>query len=165
MAVLLVLAGCASTPPAPVEDRSTGGRRHAQDSTRLSEVRLPSGSYRVQRGDTLYSIAFRNGLDYRELAQTNRIGPPYTIDRIGDFSGGQFVDQAVDRGTAIRLFMREETGARVARKIAVEVRSCGIRQLSPRDQKREGFPAGDGVVAIKQLGIEQIQCDGRVDDS
>lgn len=79
MAVLLVLAGCASTPPAPVEDRSTGGRRHAQDSTRLSEVRLPSGSYRVQRGDTLYSIAFRNGLDYRELAQTNRIGPPYTI--------------------------------------------------------------------------------------
>jgi lipoprotein NlpD len=33
----------------------------------------------VQRGDTLYSIAFRNGLDYRELAGWNGIGPPYTI--------------------------------------------------------------------------------------
>ncbi len=35
--------------------------------------------YRVRRGDTLYSIAFRNGLDYRELARENRIDAPYTI--------------------------------------------------------------------------------------
>ena len=33
----------------------------------------------MRRGDTLYSIAFRNGLDYRELASANGIGPPYTI--------------------------------------------------------------------------------------
>jgi lipoprotein NlpD len=30
----------------------------------------------VQTGDTLYSIAFRAGLDYRELAQLNNISPP-----------------------------------------------------------------------------------------
>jgi lipoprotein NlpD len=35
--------------------------------------------HRVQRGDTLYSIAFRNGLDYRELARINGIGSAYTI--------------------------------------------------------------------------------------
>ncbi|HEV7491525.1 MAG TPA: peptidoglycan DD-metalloendopeptidase family protein [Rhodanobacteraceae bacterium] len=38
-----------------------------------------SGIYRVQRGDTLYSIAFRHGIDYRELAEWNSIEPPYTI--------------------------------------------------------------------------------------
>jgi lipoprotein NlpD len=38
-----------------------------------------SGTYRVQRGDTLYSIAFRNGVDFRDLAAWNDIPPPYTI--------------------------------------------------------------------------------------
>lgn len=33
----------------------------------------------VQRGDTLYGIAFRNGIDFRDLAAWNRIGSPYTI--------------------------------------------------------------------------------------
>ncbi len=33
----------------------------------------------VQRGDTLYSIAFRNNLDYRQLAAWNGIGDNYTI--------------------------------------------------------------------------------------
>ena len=36
-------------------------------------------SYRVLSGDTLYSIAFRHGLDYRSLAHINGIAPPYTI--------------------------------------------------------------------------------------
>ena len=35
--------------------------------------------YVVKRGDTLYAIAWQQGLDYRELAAWNRIGPPYTI--------------------------------------------------------------------------------------
>lgn len=33
----------------------------------------------VQRGDTLYGIAFRSGLDYRDVALWNGIRPPYTI--------------------------------------------------------------------------------------
>jgi lipoprotein NlpD len=33
----------------------------------------------VRKGDTLYGIAFRNGLDVRDVAAWNRIGPPYTI--------------------------------------------------------------------------------------
>src|SRR5690606_13514369 len=42
---------------------------------------LPSDKkvHRVRRGDTLYSIAFRNDLDYRELARSNRIDAPFTI--------------------------------------------------------------------------------------
>jgi lipoprotein NlpD len=33
----------------------------------------------VRRGDTLYAIAFRNGLDYRDLARWNSIGDPFVI--------------------------------------------------------------------------------------
>ncbi|TJY60911.1 LysM peptidoglycan-binding domain-containing protein [Sinimarinibacterium sp. CAU 1509] len=40
---------------------------------------LTAGQYRVVRGDTMYSIAFRNGLDYRELARWNGIGSDYLI--------------------------------------------------------------------------------------
>ena len=37
------------------------------------------GSYKVRSGDTLYSIAFRHGLDYRSLARINGISAPYII--------------------------------------------------------------------------------------
>ena len=36
-------------------------------------------TYVVQKGDTLYSIAFRYGMDYKSLAKINGIKPPYTI--------------------------------------------------------------------------------------
>jgi lipoprotein NlpD len=60
------LLACGGNPPAPVEDRN---------------ARSSSGSqtYTVQRGDTLYSIAFRYGLDFRKVAAANRIPAPYTI--------------------------------------------------------------------------------------
>lgn len=39
----------------------------------------PAGFYRVQPGDTVYSIAFRHNLDWRELARWNGIGESYLI--------------------------------------------------------------------------------------
>lgn len=72
----LVVCACASTPPAPVDDLSAGSRSR---NSATSGRDVPAGSYQVRRGDTLYSIAFRNGLDYRDVARANDIGPPYTI--------------------------------------------------------------------------------------
>ncbi|MEM8662184.1 MAG: LysM peptidoglycan-binding domain-containing protein, partial [Pseudomonadota bacterium] len=60
----VLLAACGSHAPAPVEDR-----------LRDSGVKV----YQVQRGDTLYSIAFRYGLDYRQVAEVNSIADPYLI--------------------------------------------------------------------------------------
>lgn len=66
LSVCLVLQGCAGSAPAPIEDRATSPS--------------PTGrSYRVQPGDTLYSIAWRYGLDYPRLAAANDIPPPFTI--------------------------------------------------------------------------------------
>ena len=73
-ACVVAAAGCA-TDPAPVEDRSLGGD--------LTPVRMPpkpsENVYRVLRGDTLYAIAFKRGLDYRDVAAWNGIAPPYRI--------------------------------------------------------------------------------------
>lgn len=53
------------------------------------------GQHVVRPGETLYSIAWRYGRDYRELGDANGIGPPWTIragqvlrlDKRGDPSG------------------------------------------------------------------------------
>src|SRR5882757_7512467 len=75
------LSGCASTGQAPVEDRSLPSASPPRPAASAPAKTLTpaSGTYRVQRGDTLYSIAFRHGLDYRELAEWNSIEAPYTI--------------------------------------------------------------------------------------
>ena len=80
VAATLLVAGCASETPAPVVDRSA---TYVQPDTQLSTSRTPaesaSGTYQVVRGDTLYAIAFKHGLDYREVAAWNNIAPPYRI--------------------------------------------------------------------------------------
>ncbi|HEX6612244.1 MAG TPA: peptidoglycan DD-metalloendopeptidase family protein [Rhodanobacteraceae bacterium] len=82
MIVLAValLGGCA-TSPAPVVDRSMGGQspRHSQPGGDHVNGRMTSDGYVVARGDTLYSIAFTHGMDYRALAARNHIPPPYVI--------------------------------------------------------------------------------------
>jgi lipoprotein NlpD len=69
-AILLLLAllpGCAARQPAPVSDQSQP-QRHPQSEQR-----------EVLAGDTLYSIAWESGRDFRELAEWNGIASPYTI--------------------------------------------------------------------------------------
>ena len=61
---LAALVACAAPTRAPIEDR-------------VAQAARPD--YRVKRGDTLYSIAFSYGLDYRKVAAANDITVPYTI--------------------------------------------------------------------------------------
>ncbi len=39
----------------------------------------PANVYTIREGESLYAIAWRYGLDYKEVASWNDIGPPYTI--------------------------------------------------------------------------------------
>lgn len=73
LGALLALAGCTtSTGPAPVSDR--GSVRTAVARPAAPQI-VPStnGLHTVQRGETLYAIAFANGLDHRELAIWNQL--------------------------------------------------------------------------------------------
>lgn len=69
-AIVLLIAGlsaCAANPnSAPIVDRYNPSEQRPD-------------YYVVSRGDTLFSIAFRYGLDVEGLAAANSIRPPYTI--------------------------------------------------------------------------------------
>lgn len=69
VAVFALLAtGCASTNSGESE------------SLEPNETPVAQGEYRVQRGDTLRSIAARNGTEWNTLARLNNLQPPYTIN-------------------------------------------------------------------------------------
>lgn len=55
------------------------GREFISVERKFSTEQSVTGFHRVERGETLYSIAWRYGLDYRELASANSIYSPYTI--------------------------------------------------------------------------------------
>ncbi|TDR39434.1 murein DD-endopeptidase MepM/ murein hydrolase activator NlpD [Tahibacter aquaticus] len=76
----LLLSACATTPPAPVEDIALDERQPPRE-TAPRAVRQGSqvATHKVVAGDTLYSIAFKNGLDFREIARFNHIEAPYRI--------------------------------------------------------------------------------------
>ena len=81
-AMLLGLAACSSTGMAPVDERSPSHRAARAEGARPVTPQIaPStnGLHTVARGDTLYAIAFANGLDYREIAIWNQLESP---DRI-----------------------------------------------------------------------------------
>ncbi len=58
-----LLGACGSHYAAPIADRS---KSH-------------SGYHRVSAGETVYSIAWRYGLDYRDVARWNRVSKSYSI--------------------------------------------------------------------------------------
>ena len=58
--LVFLITGCAGLPP-------------------IYTVAGGTGTYVVRKGDSLYSIAFRYGLDYKSLARINGVRPPYTI--------------------------------------------------------------------------------------
>lgn len=103
----LVLSVVACAPlddrPAPIDDRSVGRVGTSTESPRSS---VPE--YAVRRGDTLYAIAFRNGVDYRDLARWNAIVDPFVIQpgqrlRLGP-------PDAQDARPAASVAMATETG-------------------------------------------------------
>lgn len=72
---MLLLCGCAGkSSPAPVTTLELRKQQYSQQP-----IQLTGSRYVVQRGDTLYSIAFRSGQDFRILAARNNIRVPYTI--------------------------------------------------------------------------------------
>ena len=68
-----LLVGCSSTKSSSV------GVVERSNSAVPQRPTVTTGQYVVRRGDTLFSIAFRYGWDYKALAARNNIAEPYTI--------------------------------------------------------------------------------------
>ncbi|HIE1611665.1 TPA: peptidoglycan DD-metalloendopeptidase family protein [Pseudomonas aeruginosa] len=97
--VCSLLAACSSSPPGGVKVVDRNG------SVPAAARRTPvtSGQYIVRRGDTLYSIAFRFGWDWKALAARNGIAPPYTI-QVGQaiqFGGRASAQPSVAKNTPV----------------------------------------------------------------
>ena len=88
LALILTLTGCNSdTAYAPVENIAL----------RPSLSTSGAGQYVVQKGDTLYSIAWAYDLDYRTLAQANHLSRPYSI-----YPGQQLTMTTVQRQDVVK---------------------------------------------------------------
>lgn len=89
LAFLLVtfgLNGCASSPgPSPVSDVTGTARTFSyKANTNYRTVKqktsgITAKSYKVQKGDTLFSISWRANLNVNDLAKYNHLSAPYLI--------------------------------------------------------------------------------------
>ena len=88
--ILISTVACSGTAPRDLKpwEKTSGSRASSQDSSAGTRSTRPDYGpklavgkpYTVKRGDTLYAIAFRLGMDFRELAARNGIKAPYTIN-------------------------------------------------------------------------------------
>lgn len=99
------------------------------------------GQYTVQHGDTLYSIAFRYGLDYKELANANKIDPPYTI----------FIHQEIrlKSATSKKSSVRQNTIAKKAKKKSA---SQTLRKSQPSKLNWQWPIPGEVILAFSASG-------------
>ncbi len=81
----LLLSACAGRGPAPIEGKSvapepTPGVVRTAPALRAAAARIPEPPLHVVvRGDTLHGIAWRYGLDFRDLVRWNRLRNPDLI--------------------------------------------------------------------------------------
>ncbi len=81
--ILFLLAGCEAPGPAPIRDARPPAKDPRQADKPVYTVSSvepdQNGRHIVQKGDTLFAIAFQNGLDYRDLAFWNNLTSPDVI--------------------------------------------------------------------------------------
>jgi membrane protein YqaA with SNARE-associated domain len=109
----------------------------------------------VKRGDTLYSIAFRYDLDYRQMAAYNRLRSPYIV-KIGQ----------VLQLTPGRLPMRKANVSASSHYSAPRAVGHVIQPLAPRSTLGWSWPARGKVVAhfAPHNGIKGIKIAGKQGD-
>ncbi|MBT3400086.1 MAG: M23 family metallopeptidase [Rhodospirillaceae bacterium] len=96
--VASVLAACAGPGgKAVVIDRSYKSGNSAS---------VPAGAYVVQRGDTVYGVAQRNGVSTRALIDWNRLRPPYLLVPGQALRMPQSRDYTVQRGDSVYAISR-----------------------------------------------------------
>jgi lipoprotein NlpD len=133
-ALSALLAGCASNYKAPVVERDVNRNTPviARPSALAAEQR--PDSYAVKRGDTLYSIALDNGLDYKELAAWNGITDPSVL------ATGQVLSLRAPQPAA---------GAQAAQEPAVEVKAIavpGAIEARPLGAEAPAAPAANAAL-------------------
>ncbi len=74
-----LLSACGGGSYAPVSDRTVSASKKPHIYTATHKSLAGQNIYRVEKGDTLYAIAFRYGKDFQTLARANGIDSNYKI--------------------------------------------------------------------------------------
>ncbi|MDI5934650.1 peptidoglycan DD-metalloendopeptidase family protein [Halomonas kalidii] len=142
----LAVAGCAAqqgqAPQVQVRDLSA-----SREST-------AAGTYTVEAGDTLYGIAWRHSMDYRDLARLNRISPPYQIQP------GQQLALTPEGEAAAQASSGGESGS-----TGVVATGLGGRQVSaePGSDMDWLLPDEEAIERNRRLTAERLEDEGGVD--
>ena len=147
---LLGLTACAPHKPAPVETRE------AATAKPLAKAKKPdkatrADQYRVRKGDTLYGIAWRYGMDFERLAAWNGIRKPYRI------YPGQTLRLTAPAKPTGKSVSRKPKSLATKRKLATGVAKASVPKPRAPAQKKPA-PAkakAEPVVASKPKGKPQ----------
>ena len=122
----ILVAGCASQYKAPVSERAVTRPAAAKPASPAvaSAPEARSDTYTVKRGDTLYSIALDNGLDYKDLADWNGITNPGVIQ-----VGQALLLRAPDPGVLVQP--ATASGAVESRPLGAEARPPVVEARPP----------------------------------
>ena len=161
LAVVLVavLAGCASSGShAPVIER--GQANKVSKPARSTESDTRPRVHVVQKGDTLYAIAFNYGLDPRELAEQNRIQDPNLIQvgqKINLFSAAGETHPALVRDQPSvkdqpKLVKYAYSDTAVAKAEAVQGQPEAVRTPGKVDSKVDSKP----VVRVDKPEVQPV---------
>ncbi len=107
-----------------------------------------AGGYRVQRGDTLYAIAFKHGVDFRDLASWNGVAAPYRI------YPGQELRLSAANGAGERAPRAAATQAAPDRTIAAAPSEPPVMRQNPQVEK-PAAPASMGFQDVEPLSPAQ----------
>ncbi len=132
----VLAAGCAAKRPAPVSERTPQAKPAAPPvaSARPAPAVRPSPPharpefYTVKQGETLFSIALDQGLDYRELAAWNNIDP-------SKIRSGQQLRLTPPPGSVTATPLKSTPGV-------VEARPLGAPALAARADNVKSEPKG-----------------------
>jgi lipoprotein NlpD len=148
LVAVLLLAGCAGM------GSWSDGRLHGNDPRPTREI--GDDEHFVRSGDTVYSIAFRNSLDFRELAKWNGIGSNYLI------YPGQILRLTPPSGTASAAPPSPPSPPR--KVVAADADPRGLKMTPELDKPRtvSAMPAqpGDSVPALTPLPGEIVDPTG-----
>ncbi|MGQ4879681.1 peptidoglycan DD-metalloendopeptidase family protein [Billgrantia sp. LNSP4103-1] len=141
-AIAMAMTGCAT--------HQEYGSPQVRDLS-VSRERATDSHYTVEEGDTLYGIAWRHDMDYRDLARLNQIGPPYRINpgqrlRLDD---GASAPSDQDRS-------RELGEAQVA--VATALGGGSAAQSGDNDWL---MPDEEAIARNRQLAAEPLEADNR----